>query len=902
MRARNVAAAVAATALAVLAAGVLGSAVPADAPDAPAIDRESSGRSRDARVASPRTSNPRAAPPEPPAAAPAERPEPRDLTARIPWLVPLEDLPLDELLRIASTRHWRLGRDDWRPPEADAAAAELERRGASIVPELFARATGEGGSAAREFLASGGVDAVPFLVGRARTGSDHERETALSILRSGAERSFDLGPHAGDVVEVAVAALGDGDRGELAEALLAHLPACVPDVVAVAASGDAARTAAALRVLQEIAYDDERGGAARAALEAVASDPERPAPVRAAAVQGLACVVYDELDAADVPRFAGARDVRLWALAFATDADDPDPAVVQALAEERAAATALFVEAALTQIDDDLAWDVVGALRAAEPDAAPLLLDVAARTTSTDVRAAALSALGDVVEQGSAGRHSVEIRDALLAALADPDDDVREVARASLHQAGTHGLDVAAGLAAALDGDASREAALAALYDLGPVAAAAAPALLRLALDESAPDEDRQAAFGAYASADRGAALAAATPLLDASSAHVRWAAARLALGDDLEKPHPTNAETRAIAIRLLADPDADVRLLGAQHLARAAERDGVAPPELLRVAGDPDVRVVRSVAGAIRAFDPATPGVCDVTLACLSSEDDDVRWWASRASDQVLAACGAPGVALLERMIASDDDEVAAAGVHGIRRVAGRAPAALPAVVGALFDRSGRLRGEVLEQLAYWENDDAADAVPVLVECFRRGMDASVDGRLLDTLDDLGWTPARADVEHVFAAIRWDEGDPQRASRAAFRLLERAGGAAAALVPRLLAAARASSGLLRERAIDCLGAAAPGDPDVVAFLVAALGSADVRWSCSGGWHVPAAAARALGRVGSAARDALPALRVAAADDDDSWLHRCAAEAISAIEAAMAGEAARAAEPAAGAR
>jgi HEAT repeat protein len=315
--------------------------------------------------------------------------------------------------------------------------------------------------------------------------------------------------------------------------------------------------------------------------------------------------------------------------------------------------------------------------------------------------------------------------------------------------------------------------------------------------------------------------------------------------------------ETRAVALDGLADDDASIRWTSARYLF-----DDFAPTDATCSEGaaaldTANVDVRRAVAKFLVSAGPRFPAACDGVVACLRDSDREVRNLALGAED-LLAACPDRVVPILASMLTDADESVVGAAAMSLGRLGSAARSAAPAMAAALFDRNGRPRGAVALGLGRLGEDGVA-AVPLLVACLRRGDDTRY-GELIQALDALRWTPAAADIPRLTEMLRSDGWRHDERMWSALALIERAARAGASAVPRLLDLACGSTETLRGRVIEVIGSVSAGEPEAIALLIDALRSGEVQYCCTGSWDTPAGAARALGRIGAPARDAVPAL------------------------------------------
>jgi HEAT repeat protein len=443
-------------------------------------------------------------------------------------------------------------------------------------------------------------------------------------------------------------------RGAAARALGGLKEVASPAVAALAAllqdSEESVRTAAAeaiagIGTLGEDATDavvaglSDRDNVVRAraaeALGAIGAPAQEAAPalvevlkdendvVRARAVEALG-KIGDAVAGVAVPGLVRAlRDPDNWVSALAAEAlghmgesaDGAVPALVRALGHVNPlvranAAEALgsmgaaagraraALEKACADEDGavrDQALRALGALGAPTPAA-----EAAARAGLQDadprVRAAAVAALGD---WGGAGGVTAG---ALVALLADGSDQVKVEAARVLPRLGGAGPEVVAGLCRRLEEDDSplvQEHAARALGKLGPTAAAAGEALIRVA--QTAEAGVREEALRALAIIQPpGAAAGFAAGLRDASG-DVRKVASAGWL-----KATAIPEEAIPELVQALGDPETQVRANAVHALSRLEAVPSAAVPRLAECAADPSDGLRIGAALALQAAPPA--------------------------------------------------------------------------------------------------------------------------------------------------------------------------------------------------------------------------------------------------------------------------------------------------------
>jgi len=432
-------------------------------------------------------------------------------------------------------------------------------------------------------------------------------------------------------------------------------------------------------------------------------------------------------------------------------------------------------------------------------EAAVAVLGQALRTDSADDRKVAAD---DLATHGIAASAATE---ALIAALADPDTDVRvEVARAL-------GLVAAPGQPAALaalrkcltdESPRIRGSAATALWNLGEPADALMPTLIRLVADYR-PDRDRNPTddiWGHDAGIELlnqiGAEATAAIPALIAALDSPQTGE-RLAAADSLGAIGPAAAPAIYRLERSLRETETHTFPL-AHHAWYVSDQ----------------------AAAALRQIGPVTR---PALLAALADKDDRVR---ALAAEQLgWFAADRPTTTALILLLDDKTEFVRAAAAASLGRL--KSTAAAPQLAAHLNDTGA------------WVSFPGGGI----------GSNFSVGQHILDALDAIDPAP-----EQILPALTNSLKKDRRLPPVAVELLCRLG-------PPAKEAAGAIEPLLREEsqrlnAAIALAAIAPDYPGLLAILQAALVA-----SSNGGASGPAA--RGLGDLGSRANSALPALYAA---------------------------------------
>ena len=300
-------------------------------------------------------------------------------------------------------------------------------------------------------------------------------------------------------------------------------------------------------------------------------------------------------------------------------------------------------------------------------------------------------------------------------------------------------------------------------------------------------------------------------------------------------------ATDRAPLVALLADSDADTRASAAWALGALGPGAAVDAAPLAALLRDPDPR---ARAGAAYALGRLAPGEGPAAVALASALDDDdetVRW---RAADALIAvrARDPAVVATLRAVVERDGPGIADA--ERVLASLGRAAApAAPSLAAALADGRPVVRVNALRALG-GIGPAAAGAVPAIAPLLA---DADVRTEAIDALGGIG-PPASPLAPTLARAL--DDPSPHVRWRSALAL-GRMGPSAAAAVPAVVRASEAGDAEVRIAAVQALGKmqAADAVPSLVRLLAA---GEDPRLRLE--------AVHALGRIGTAARPAVPGL------------------------------------------
>jgi HEAT repeat protein len=328
--------------------------------------------------------------------------------------------------------------------------------------------------------------------------------------------------------------------------------------------------------------------------------------------------------------------------------------------------------------------------------------------------------------------------------------------------------------------------------------------------------------------------------------------------------------EPRALAViqKVLKDTDAPLRRQAVLRLWRLGPAAKAAFADILELVNDPDVSVRTAAGYALGTVDP---------------EDDRV-------------------VPLLIELLSDTKSlQVRAAAATSLTRVGKKGSRAVPALIKALDVKTvsdptwaNAAQARVIAALGQM-GADAADAVPALLKVLRdRRVDQRVHAEAIKTLGMIG--PAAREAAGLIAGFLGDTTHRSDASLALVKI-------GPAAVPVLQNVLKAKDPELRHQAIATLINMGPAAREAAGALAGLLGDAGHRDAARlalvkiGPAAVPslqqalktkdprvrAHALNALGRIGPAAREALPAIREAV-NDPDRIVHTMATWAIKQIQ------------------
>lgn len=361
-----------------------------------------------------------------------------------------------------------------------------------------------------------------------------------------------------------------------------------------------------------------------------------------------------------------------------------------------------------------------------------------------------------------------------------------------------------------------------------------------------------------------------------------------------------------------LRDPVAVIRMDVAGALVRSRQHVTLAVPVLLQGIRNHSNPELGAAEWALRDIGPEAAPAVPILQRALQDPEDDVRLWAAQALGQIGPAARA-AVPALRRALWDGDPDVRLSAADSWSLIERRPAEAVPVLRDAMrhgHGTSGRFLGHTVapavslsrygttampvvveavfgrwpdtafaDQDTHWffENmkGEAGAALPALVAALRaRRLELPplpADGptalpeQLIHTLGDLG--PAAGEAIPLLIEIL--QGQDPRLQVAAAEALADIGPAAAAAVPALQAALRERRWFVEGElgSLDLRRVEGRGDPPVGRWPDLTIRRWEFCHYMSSGWifrrDLRAYAARALGRIGPAAGDAVPSLREA---------------------------------------
>jgi HEAT repeat protein len=474
------------------------------------------------------------------------------------------------------------------------------------------------------------------------------------------------------------------------------------------------------------------------------------------------------------------------------------------------------------------------------------------RSHDAVIRRAAAAACGDL------GRQAAIAVDQLVAAVDDPDSDVRVAAVESLGQCRDAAEIALPTLVRALDNDELRPIAIDAVGVMGPAAKAAAPQLVRL-LDD--PDKSVQWAAALSLLRVDNQAAGGAIPLflsaLRSPNARSRWDAVWY-----FERVHDPAAALDDL-LKLIAEGDTDVRVSALLVVGNIGEEAARAMPAITRCLNDPVPAVRNNAARALalmRIDDLSLAKRAAKVLADLFSQTDprqpDFVLWETTYYLKKLGPVESIAVPTLSELTSHADAGVRRAALAAIASFGDEAQDARPAVAKRLSDPDQSVRTAAAKTL--WEiTGDPGLAVPAWIDLIRVG-DAAVRVPAAEQLALIG-PRARAAIPSLLPLL--DDHDPlvQLTVAEAILAIDRD---PAPITPRFLAALVNADPSIRRRGAVGLGKLGPSDADMAGELEPLLDDPDVR--------VRIAAASALNLIGAKTNKAVGILAAALDDADDA--------------------------------
>lgn len=259
------------------------------------------------------------------------------------------------------------------------------------------------------------------------------------------------------------------------------------------------------------------------------------------------------------------------------------------------------------------------------------------------------------------------------------------------------------------------------------------------------------------------------------------------------------DTKLRADAAHLLGTVDKKAASSAIPNLTRASKNDP-----------DPEVRVC-AVSALIRIagndFNKSTPEVKAVTpavIAALKDSDTEVRLAAINAFQSVSFSSNSSdgkfntelipelkaAIPVLMELLKDEHEQVRTNATSALAVIGSDAASIIPVLTKALQDSDEKVRigaAQVLSRINIWQgNDEAASAVPALIEVFKQDKNVEVRSNAALALRNMGEKAASA-VPVIIEALKNDK-DQQVRSSAAFAL-ENMGEKAVSAVPALIEA-----------------------------------------------------------------------------------------------------------------
>jgi HEAT repeat protein len=352
--------------------------------------------------------------------------------------------------------------------------------------------------------------------------------------------------------------------------------------------------------------------------------------------------------------------------------------------------------------------------------------------------------------------------------------------------------------------------------------------------------------------------------------------------------------------VKALSDPKEVVRQRAASLLGEIGLKPGNSVPALTKALKDGKASVRQSAAGALGGFrEEAKMAVSDL-LALLKDEEAQVRISAAVALKRIDPEQKAAMHVVLEHL---NDERVRVEAASAIGSLRTDASEAVPALVEALMDSWKRLEGaRFLQRLKRTGIDSESSERIKWAEGYFRV-------NIVYALEKSG-----VNSENVMEVLLRSLEDSEAWVRnAAANALGKFGSKAKEAVPGLLKSLEDQDHSVRENAVSALGRIGFDDPEIVGLLVKMLGHEDARMRGNAAealgncalnenavkelalvlqdqrHEVRLRVANALGKVGSGAKAAVPALKQAAGDRFPS-VRRAAENALKKIDSGETGE------------
>jgi HEAT repeat protein len=400
----------------------------------------------------------------------------------------------------------------------------------------------------------------------------------------------------------------------------------------------------------------------------------------------------------------------------------------------------------------------------------------------------------------------------------------------------------------------------------------------------------------------------AATALVNIGPAAIPALTAALSHGNPRVRRHAANAfwyfgrraERAAPALaELLVDDDVEIRRKAAAALGELRPRSDEAIESLIHALGDEDAEVRQLAAAALEEIGPSARSAADRLAESLDDEESDVRKAAIRALKRTGAATAV--VPAITKVLDDKNEEVRIEALLALSSFGREASTAIPQVILRVHDRHDWVKTAAIEALAKIASADVA--VPAIIELVRFP-NHEVRRRVAEDLAAIGPAAAKAVPQLARQLTRDDDDEVRMAMADALGAIDRGSDAAIGALTQALSDDHA---YVRTHAAMALGQIGPKARQAVLGLLALLDDGEARTAAAlavveidqrldaampvlldalddpGPWAASQAAYN-IGRIGPAAKAAVPKL-LAMLEDDETGM---AAEALGKLGEAAA--------------